>query len=294
MKTEFTTTYAQNREDIILEGFFIERKGKPGFYVDVGAGSPMDDSVTRLFYQQEWRGINIEPIGHIHKSLVLHRGKDINLNIGVSNTEGVLTFREYAADGFSTFSEDIQEQYSNKPDEYTVKYEDYEVETETLASIFKKQKVKDIQFLKIDVEGYEYEVIESNDWKNFRPEVLCIEANHVKKDWRGILLQNKYKLSFFDGLNEYYVDSIVRPGYVFPYVEAVINRGPIIDHKIASKIVELNEQINRSVVDIKYLKMHIQYTEAQNAKLNDQIHQMNNPLIYLKMKLGAAMRKLRT
>ena len=60
-------SYAQNREDVILNGFFEGRD--KGFYVDVGAGNPVDDSVTKLFYDKGWHGINIEPIPHIYKEL---------------------------------------------------------------------------------------------------------------------------------------------------------------------------------------------------------------------------------
>jgi hypothetical protein len=59
MITNHLVSYAQNREDILLRAFFDPKE--VGFYVDVGAYDPDDDSVTRLFYDRGWRGINIEP-----------------------------------------------------------------------------------------------------------------------------------------------------------------------------------------------------------------------------------------
>ena len=99
-------TYSQNREDLLLSGFFDLTKH--GFYVDVGANHPIHDSVTKYFYDRGWRGINIEPNPNIYALLVEDRPRDINLQIGVSNVKGSLKLREYpAGDGLSTFSEAI-------------------------------------------------------------------------------------------------------------------------------------------------------------------------------------------
>ena len=61
--------------------------------------------------------------------------------------------------------------------------------------------------MKIDVEGFEYEVLAGNDWEKCSPRLICIEANHVDKDWRPMLDKLNYSFAFFDGLNEYYLAS---------------------------------------------------------------------------------------
>lgn len=66
--TQITETYtdgrrisfAQNGEDIRLLRAFIEQP--TGFWVDVGANHPINDSVTKLFSLRGWRGINVEPV----------------------------------------------------------------------------------------------------------------------------------------------------------------------------------------------------------------------------------------
>src|SRR4051812_9289860 len=96
-------SYAQNREDIILNAFFKDIKD--GFYIDVGANDPVHESVTKLFYLKGWRGINIEPSENLHRRLLADRPRDINLKLGVSDHDGELKFREYLlGDGLSTFS----------------------------------------------------------------------------------------------------------------------------------------------------------------------------------------------
>lgn len=192
-------TYAQYNEDLILSALLYDVE--KGFYVDVGANYPTVDSVTKLFYEKGWHGINIEPIESLYKQLVKDRPNDINLQYGVGTGPGTAIFREYTEiPGHSTFDAKQMREHDQG-----IPYKDYDVAIRSLTDILEKQQVGHIHFLKIDVEGFEYEVVKGSDWTKYRPEVLCIEANHVSKDWRPILRKNRYKLFIFDGLNEYYV-----------------------------------------------------------------------------------------
>jgi FkbM family methyltransferase len=194
-----TVTYAQYREDIILYALFHDIK--KGFYVDVGANYATVDSVTKLFYDKGWSGINIEPIKSLHKELVKARPRDINLQCGAGSKSGEATLREYKdISGHSTFATDQKRAHSSN-----VTHTDYKVPIEPLKKIFSEYDVQHIHFIKIDVEGFEAEVVGGNDWKKYRPEVVCIEANHITQNWQQDLLRNEYRLFIGDGLNEYYV-----------------------------------------------------------------------------------------
>jgi FkbM family methyltransferase len=197
---KYTISYAQNYEDILLDALLAYVS--QGYYVDVGANHPIVDSVTKFFYLKGWQGINIEPVRSLHEALTLDRPRDVNLNVGVADKPGTLSFTEYEATGLSTFSDAIK---SSTVHPATKKFQHYEVQVDTLANILDQHKLPHIHFLKIDVEGFEYEVLAGNDWKRFKPEVICIEANHIVKDWHSLLKQQKYQLAHFDGLNEYYV-----------------------------------------------------------------------------------------
>jgi FkbM family methyltransferase len=188
-------SYAQYNEDLILLALLYDIK--KGFYVDVGANYPVVDSVTNLFYKKGWRGINIEPIPSLYKQLKEARPADTNLQIGVGDKEGELEFYENIhIPGHSSFFKDgLKEKDINR----------YKVDVKTLEQVFTENKVKDIHFLKIDVEGYEDPVVRGNDWKRFRPFVICIEANHRKQAWQETLKAKKYRLFISDGLNEYYI-----------------------------------------------------------------------------------------
>lgn len=243
-------SYAQNKEDILLDAFFPDVD--KGFYVDVGASHPIISSVTKLFYEKGWRGINIEPSSKYYKLLLKDRPEDINLNYGVADKPGTLTFREYKGYGLSTFSSDMKREYEEiKTSSQTAIFKDREVKVKTLKEIFDMYKVQHISFLKIDIEGFEYEALVGNDWNKYRPEVICIESNHIVKDWRPLLKVNGYTKHFFDGLNDYYVskESKQRAKF-FSYPNAVLLGKPIIQFEWFQKISQLkkmNYQIERTL-----------------------------------------------
>jgi FkbM family methyltransferase len=256
---DYIVSYAQNREDVLLAAFFF--KQEKGFYVDVGANDPEADSVTKYFYDRGWHGINIEPSPRLHAALSRARPNDLNLNVGVSDKKGKLSFREYAGHGLSTFSEDTKAELAAGDNPWVAEYRDYDVPVRRLDDILAEAKVGEIDFMKIDVEGYEYEVINGNDWKKFRPRVLCIEANHVHHDWRKVLEKADYTKVFFDGLNEYYIDA-KRPAPKFEYVLGVIGR-PIINAFAAELMKATEQERNRLREELTQAKNRIREADLE-------------------------------
>ncbi len=194
-------TYAQDQEDIILAE--ILKDVNKGFYIDVGANSPDALSVTKLFYEQGWNGINIEPLPDMYQELCQKRDRDINLNIGVGNKHDILTMR--VCDYGSTFSNKViyENHYETKPA--------LQVEVFTMTEILNKYKPETIHFCKIDVEGFEKQVLEGWDW-NYRPWVFCMESTKpgtiipCHNEWEHLLLKHGYKLERAHGINRYYID----------------------------------------------------------------------------------------
>lgn len=246
-------SYAQNREDVILAAFFDE--DEKGFYVDIGANHPTEDSVTKYFYDRGWTGINIEPNKRQYDLLAAERPNDINLKVGISDKPGKLKLRIYdKGDGLSTFSEEMKGDYEVHTSYFTDKYHEDTVEVTTLSAVLAANNVTKIHFLKVDVEGYEYEVLKSNDWKKYRPEVICIEANHIIQDWHPILEKNRYEKVFFDGLNEYFVakESSNRRE-AFSYVKGLIGR-PIVSSKWDRALADMEQQLTRLSTELELEK----------------------------------------
>jgi FkbM family methyltransferase len=199
-------SYAQNREDVVLNRAFTESSS--GFYIDVGACDPVVDSVTKLFYDRGWRGINIEPLPKLSETLARDRKRDINLCIGLSSHEGTSTFYECLPhEELSTFSEERAEVLRRQGFDL----EEHSIPLTTLARVCEQHAVQTIDFLKIDVECYEREVLEGADWGRFRPRVVLIEATRPEtnipsyEQWEHLLFEADYLFAFFDGLNRYYV-----------------------------------------------------------------------------------------
>ena len=198
-------SYAQNQEDVVLSNFFKDQK--EGFYVDVGASDPTVRSVTKHFYDLGWTGINIEPVPRFYDQLVKERERDVNLCVAVGSKEDTLSFFEFEAEGISTLNQDNADHFTNLG--YPSKK--ITVDVVTLASICEKYCTKQIDFLKIDVEGWEKEVIEGGDWKNFRPRVVLLEAIKPNSNigtwhlWEPQLLSLGYVFCYFDGINRFYI-----------------------------------------------------------------------------------------
>lgn len=278
--------YSQNREDLILQSFFPgEQKG---FYVDIGAFDPDVDSVTKLFYEKGWHGINVEPQVVRYEQFQKIRPRDINLNIGISTENTTLNLRTYKSEGLSTFSDTIKQEYEQAPDSDTTDYTETTIKVRPLREVFAEQKVKHIDFMKVDVEGLEYEVLASNDWDAFRPEVLCIEANHVKNDWHPLLKSVGYEFVFEDGLNEYFADSQTDRKQKFNFVKDIItDRGGGLradhytmmlqihsfalqkDHHV-QELAKENEELKKRITQYESERNSIKYTTKQLTRLARQ------------------------
>lgn len=158
-------TFSQVLEDLILFCVFYDIK--KGFYIDIGANDPNSNSVTKAFYLRGWNGINIEPLPDKFKALLFNRKRDINLNICVGKDEGIGTL--YIQGGLST----MIKQYIRKKKFINVKIN-------SMRNICRKyvRNNKQLQFVKIDVEGGERDVLLGYDFENYRPKVFCIEATN--------------------------------------------------------------------------------------------------------------------
>lgn len=184
-------SYSQEGEDRILWRVFGHQK--IGFYIDVGAHHPKRFSNTYIFYKKGWRGINIDAMPGSMKAFMKSRPRDINLEIPISNKPQKLTyyiFNEPALNGFSKELSLLRESLDN---EYTI-LEKRELSTSTLEEVLDTYLIKNqlIDFISIDVEGLDFEVLQSINLTRYRPKIILIEA-----------LQNTLEHPQNDNLNEF-------------------------------------------------------------------------------------------
>lgn len=198
-------SFAQNGEDVLIDRVF---RKSTGFFIDVGAFLPAGSSVTKYFSIEGWRGINIEPDSVAFAELQRDRPGEINLPCAVGRSRGRATFYHLPNTGMSTTS---PEQLARLEASDRVGEQRLEVEMRTLADICAEFVTEEIDFLSIDVEGAEGDVIAGADWRRFRPRLLVIEATKPWSSepnceaWEPYLLAQGYLFQCCDGINRYYL-----------------------------------------------------------------------------------------
>ncbi len=199
-------SYAQNCEDVLL--WRVLGHIKNGFYIDVGANDPVEHSVTKAFYDAGWCGINIEPMPRYHAVFEAERPRDINLAIAAGAAEGSITLFDVPdVNGWASTERTVAEAHAAEGHALTEQV----VPLRTLASVCAQYVERPVHFLKIDVEGFEGDVLRGMDFTRWRPWVLVIEAtlpnsqvsNH--ESWEMLVTGHGYQFAWFDGLNRYYV-----------------------------------------------------------------------------------------
>ena len=202
---QFMISFAHNREDVLINRVLPKATG---FFIDVGAWHPVFDSVTKYFSMAGWRGINIEPETRAFAELARDRPNEINLRCAAGRTRGTAAFHLLRNRALSTIS---PAQLALLPANDRAVEQRVEVEVRTLADICAEFVTGEIDFLKIDAEGAEGDVIVGADWQRFRPRLLVIEATKPWSselncaEWEPGLLSHGYSLQHFDGINRYYL-----------------------------------------------------------------------------------------
>jgi FkbM family methyltransferase len=172
-------SYSQEGEDRVLSSLLFKLYGgkhiSDGFYVDVGAHHPYRFSNTFLFYKQGWHGINIDAMPGSMTAFQKERPRDINLETGVGRKVDTLKFHVFNEPALNTFDENLAKARCNE-----VWHVDIIVDVlvAPLSKILKERLPagQSIDFLTVDVEGFDLEVLQSNDWQRFRPLVVLVET----------------------------------------------------------------------------------------------------------------------
>ncbi len=199
-------SYAQNLEDYHLSLAFAGQTS--GTYIDVGAGHPIADNVSFWFYERGWRGIAVEPQPELAALYPRLRPRDRVIRGLVGRDCGEIDFHSVdRLHGLSTTVENL----AQKATAYGVGYRTVRMPVITLAKLCETHDVGTIDFLKIDVEGAEADVLFGGDWTRFRPKVIVAEAvapmssEPAWQDWEPFLIAQGYRFILFDTLNRFYV-----------------------------------------------------------------------------------------
>jgi len=198
-------SYAQNFEDVLLWRALGDVKD--GFYVDIGAQHPTVDSVSLAFHERGWRGVHVEPDVEWAGRLRECRPGDTVIEAAVGLAKGESSFFEIDGTGFSTCDPGVAA--AHRAAGRRVK--ERRVRMVTLGEVLDGCGAREIHWLKIDVEGFESQVLRGWPPSLARPWVLVVESvlpenrTDTSREWEHILLELGYMPVYYDGLNRYFV-----------------------------------------------------------------------------------------
>lgn len=200
-------SYSQFNEDLLVDLLFLFKK--KGLYLDIGANDPKINSNTKRFYDRGWSGINVEPGPNIFEKLNASRPRDVNLNIGIGPAKGSLTFYQVVGDPtLSSFKEDVAEKMAKK---FGLNISGIPIEVMTLVDIFELYvKGRQVDFISIDTEGLDLEVLQSNDWNRFRPSIVIAEIDNNYLKIVGFMQQCNYLMVYNNYHNGIFIDSLTK------------------------------------------------------------------------------------
>ena len=199
-------SYAQNLEDFHLDLVFADTTF--GIYVDVGGGHPVADNVSFWFYLKGWRGLVVEPQVDLAEIYAGVRPRDVTRSCLAGRRDGEIDF--YVVDGMHGLSSAVKTN-AEAAKQYGAGFKTIRKPVRRLSALIDEARLGTIDFLKIDVEGAEADVLAGLDLGRHRPRVVVVEAvNPNNPDaavgaWEPTLMGAGYACVFFDNLNRFYI-----------------------------------------------------------------------------------------
>lgn len=207
---KFLSKSSQFDEEIFLKKYFKnDRKGK---YLDLGCFHPVRDNNTYQLYKKNWNGINLDLNPLTIELFNFSRPRDINLNIALSRKSGKKNFYYFGEfSPLNTLDKNhlkfLEKNFNVKRNQYKIK----RIKTEKINSILNKYKFNKIDFLSIDLEGQEYEVLRDFNFKKYKINLLSVEmlshnilSKKISKKLDRLLVRNRFKFIYKTGVNYFY------------------------------------------------------------------------------------------
>ncbi len=162
-------SYSFNSVDLIINYLFKDKKN--GFYLDIGSQHPVSNNNTFLLFKKGWKGINIDLDKKNIDLFKIARPKDINLNFAISDTEEeVDLFFYHDASPINTLNKNV----SSFQDAKVGKIK--KIKTKLLNNVLKDLNISNhIDYMNIDVEGHENQVLKGFNINKYKPSVISVE-----------------------------------------------------------------------------------------------------------------------
>jgi len=168
--------FGQFGEDAVFMALWDWKKRTTGYYVDVGAYHPIDLSNTNILYRHGWRGLTIDPNPKLSPLFARHRPEGTHLTCAVGEKAGEAAYYSFAKANYNTLVS-LDDGRAEPLSREGGAYEKMTVPVRPLAAILDEHVPAsvEIDLLTVDCEGMDAVVLQSSDWKRYRPAFVMVE-----------------------------------------------------------------------------------------------------------------------
>jgi FkbM family methyltransferase len=293
-------SYAQNREDVIL--WRALSSVADGRYVEVGANDPVDDSITRAFYDRGWSGLEVEPEPDFARRYREARPRDVVVEAAVTPHGDSVVLHRVAGTGLSTTVGRV----GSRHEASGLATEDLTVRGVRLDALLAEHGFDrgDVHFCVIDVEGAEADVLSTVDLRTWRPWVLVIEATEpnstrsTREQWEAGVLAAGYQFCLFDGVSCFYVadEHAATLAARLSYAAAVTDHYEEARHQ--RTVADLSDRLQQALADLADSEAQIQewrtkalVTWASGIVSNTDLAARSGQIDFLTAQLARAEKK---
>ncbi|MGZ0017453.1 FkbM family methyltransferase [Yeosuana sp. AK3] len=179
IRRRYNISFSKSGDDIQL--MKLINNNTPGTYVDIGCWHPIKASNTYFFHLRKWKGLCIDPNPELKSLYEKYRTSDNFINVGVGNPNSILQYYMFEESSMNTFSKEFVDKHQLHSQIKKTK----NIPVYSLKEILDENLNKNdrLDFFDIDVEGYDLEVLKTNDWNIYRPKVITVETDvSIRKD----------------------------------------------------------------------------------------------------------------
>jgi FkbM family methyltransferase len=201
--------YSQYKQDKFLNEVIFGNKIN-GFFIDIGAHDGVTINNTYFFEEYKyWKGICVEPNPNVYNKLVANRkARTLNVCIGDENKTVKFTQISGYSEMLSGMTDKYDERHRQRINELLMQKGDQKIEIEVdmikLDSI-ESLKNQEIDFISIDTEGNEFDIVKSLNFKLLKVKALVVENNYKEEKIKNYLAFLGYKLVWKLGTDEVFV-----------------------------------------------------------------------------------------
>lgn len=182
----------------LVQLFFC--KSNEGYFLDIGANHPKNSSQTWHLEQKGWRGVLVEPISELCEKLRKDRPRSITVQAACGAPEQRGQVKFHVADGFACST---LEENGVSADVSFIRTDI--VDLKTLDGILEEINPPEIDFVSIDVEGSQLNVLRGFNLPKYKPKLLLVEDHLYNLKTHRYLRQHNYYLAKRTSRNSWYV-----------------------------------------------------------------------------------------